>query len=261
MYSTGDIVCSNGYIYKAADAAEVKKEGQTAIGIIVFVNDGSNAISIFNTAGNAATEKGLGRYAIKSLGRALVMCLKNSSSAAKWRTVNTPYSSVYTYSGTYSDPYLNTQTVHYQGYARTVGMNSAKYPAAYSAYNYTGLTAPTNTTGWFLPSVGQWRLIFAGLTSFKYMNQNQYWSTGSRTGASSAYTLAYLAGQINSYLSKAGVGNYDAIPSTDNFYWTSSEMTADLASTIFLYTQADMGASINNYYRTSAYKVRPVLAF
>ena len=257
----GDIVCSDGYIFNSNDAAYIMQEGRTPIGVIVFVNDGSNAISFFNTAGNAATEKGLGRYAVKSQGRALVMCLKNSSSAAKWRTENTPYSSVYTYSGTYSDPYLNTQTVHYQGYARTAGMNSTEYPAAYSAYNYTGLAAPTNTTGWFLPSAGQWRLIFAGLTSFKYMNQNQYWSTGTGTGASSAYTLAYLAGQINSYLSKAGVGNYDAIPTSDNFYWTSSEMTADLASSIFLYAQASMGAMINNFYRTSAYKVRPVLAF
>jgi len=135
MYSTGDIVCSNGYIYKAADAAEVKKEGQTAIG-------------------NAATESGLGRYTTKSKGRALVFCAKNIGNSGYGTQDGTDY---------VANNVAMTDAKYYRGYARTYSKRDVAGTCHKMCYNYTALPAPQNSTGWFLPSAGQWKKILIHL--------------------------------------------------------------------------------------------------
>lgn len=145
--TVGDIVCSNGYIYKAADAAEVKKEGQTAIGIIAFVNDGT-------AIGNAATESGLGRYTTKSKGRALVFCAKTIGNSGYGTQDGTDY---------LANNVAMTDAKYYKGYARTYSKRDAAGTCHKMCYNYTALPAPQNSTGWFLPSAGQWKKILIHL--------------------------------------------------------------------------------------------------
>ena len=255
--AVGDIVCSDGSIYAAATAAaDIAAESKTPIGIIVFVNDGNNAIETFNTVGNVATEKGRGRYDTKSLGRALVLCLKNSSTGAAWRTSNTAFGTLFTNSN-----YDIDQSAQYFGFTRTVEMNSSEFPAAQSAYNYSALVAPTTTTGWFFPSVGQWRLIMAGLTDYKYLNYGNE-SVNTSTGGSSTFTQSYLAGQINTAMSKAGAGTYDAIKTSgDDYYWVSSEESAEYATHLRWTTGAGLGVRYGRASRTTSATIRPVLAF
>ncbi len=40
-------------------------------------------------------------------------------------------------------------------------LNNANYPAIYYAAHYSTLTAPSKSTGWFLPSIGQWRVLYS----------------------------------------------------------------------------------------------------
>ncbi len=242
----GDIVCSDGTIYAAANAAYVATAHKTPIGIIAYVNDGS-------AIGDAATEKGLGRFPTKSQGRALVMCLKNSSNGAQWRTTNTTFGTIYT-----NTDASYTTTTFYPGWQRTHDMNSTEFPAAYSAYNYTALTAPSNTTGWFLPSSGQWKLMISKLTPFQALTQEGSWSYN----VNHAYTSQYLASLMDAYLAPAG--NYDAIrivDSTEYFYWTSSEYTSDYGSRIDMPKDGTLGFNMLHAARTYSYYVRPILAF
>lgn len=244
--AVGDIVCSDGAIFDPTNAADVATEGKTPIGIIAFVNDGT-------AIGNAATEKGRGRYDTKSQGRALVMCLKNSSNAAQWRTTNTAFGSSFT-----STDASFTTAAFYSGWKRTHEMNNAEFPAAYSAYNYTELTAPTTTTGWFLPSSGQWKLLTANLTSFQDLTQNGEWSYN----VNNTYTSQYLAAQMDAYLSKGG--EYDAtriVDAVSYFYWTSSEYSSENASRMDMPKDQTLGWNMLRAARTYSYYVRPVLAF
>ena len=256
--AVGDIVCSDGSIYAAATAAaDIAAESKTPIGIIAFVNDGNNAIETFNTVGNVATEKGRGRYDTKSLGRALVLCLKNSSTGAAWRTTNTAFGTLFTNSN-----YEIDQAAQYFGFTRTVEMNSSEFPAAQSAYNYSTLAAPTTTTGWFFPSVGQWRLIMAGLTDYKYLNYGYESVNESHIGGSSTFTQSYLAGQINTAMSKAGAGTYDAIKTSgEDYYWVSSEESAGYATHLRWTTGTGLGVRYGRASRTTTATIRPVLAF
>ncbi|MCR5352008.1 MAG: fimbrillin family protein [Bacteroidales bacterium] len=246
--AVGDIVCSDGTIYDPADADYVRAIHKTPIGIIAFINDGT-------AIGNAATEKGLGRYSVKSQGRALVFCLRNSSNAAQWRTTNTAFGTDFL-----GDATLNymTETTFYPGWQRTHDMNNIEFPAAYSAYNYTGLTAPTGTTGWFLPSSGQWRLIVSNLTSFPNLYSYGAWSSN----YNGSFTSQYLAAQMDAYMAPAGA--YDATrleDSTSYFYWTSSETCSSYASRIDMPSEANLGFNMLQMDRTYSLHVRPVLAF
>lgn len=242
----GDIVCSDGTIYAAANATYVATAHKTPIGIIAYVNDGS-------AIGDAATEKGLGRFPTKSQGRALVMCLKNSSNGAKWRATNTAFGTSYT-----STDASYTTTTFYPGWQRTHDMNSTEFPAAYSAYNFTALTAPSNTTGWFLPSSGQWKLMISKLTPFQALTQEGSWSYN----VNHDYTSQYLASLMDAYLAPAG--DYDAIrivDSTEYFYWTSSEYSSDYGSRIDMPKDGTLGFNMLHAARTYSYYVRPILAF
>ncbi len=143
----GDIVCSDGYIFNANDAVYIKQEGRTAIGIIAFVNDGT-------AIGNAATESGLGRYTTKSKGRALVLCAKNIGNSGYGTQDGTDY---------LANNVAMTDAKYYKGYARTYSKRDAAGTCHKMCYNYTALPAPQNSTGWFLPSAGQWKKILIHL--------------------------------------------------------------------------------------------------
>ena len=145
--AVGDIVCSNGYIFAASDAVYVKQEGLTPIGIIAFVNDGT-------AIGDAATEKGLGRYTTKSQGRALVLCAKVIGMSGYGAQDGTDY---------VGNNIAMTDAKFYKGFARTVTKSNTAGTCHKMAYNYTALPAPQNSTGWFLPSAGQWKKILIHL--------------------------------------------------------------------------------------------------
>lgn len=118
--------------------------GVSVIGIIVYVNDGSDI-------GNALTEKNGDNY-----GHALVMSLRNVFSTGKsWGNKGTAFNT-----DTITTPKQILEASRISGLANTYLINASgsKDMAAYHASQYRSgeSDAISNTTGWFLPSIGQW---------------------------------------------------------------------------------------------------------
>jgi hypothetical protein len=146
------------------------------------------------------------------------MALKNASTSCPWNDV----SSVTT--GTYSTT-TAAMMADKDGYTHTSYINSSACPAAYAAatsYNTT-VAAPNSTSGWYLPSIGQWFDICTNLGKVKitddcFVDQTTwfYWS-----GAASG-----CANNINVYLTPLATGTYDRFTqdaSHSYVYWCSSE--------------------------------------
>ena len=158
------------------------------------------------------------------------------------------------------DLFFLTDTYHYKGFDRTEDMatnyTAGTFPAAESAYNYTELPVPLFSTGWFMPSAGQWKKIVAGLSDFKNLNQSHTWSQSENED----YTGPYLAAQVDAKLSVAG--SYDGMYiNTDGkkCYATSSEYGPSHAAILNWHT---LGIILNGMYRYSnTFVVRPVFAF
>ena len=122
----------------------------------------------------------------------------------------------YTYSY-YSGEYYADFTAKRDGYCETqtiknnYTLSSSYYPAFYYAINYgtsvesgtTSYAAPSGSSGWFLPSIGQWNDIYAnlgGITSTPTTSAQGYcyWYNSSLSGTS---TYSYkCANNINAYL-------------------------------------------------------------
>ncbi len=114
--------------------------GVSIVGIITYLNDNS-------AEGEAVTENSHG------FGHALVMSLKNSAEAVKWG----PNDDIRTEAIT--RPSQTIQTANLSGYSNTQTLYAANanITAVISAKEYQGGTNYDGTTsGWFLPSIGQW---------------------------------------------------------------------------------------------------------
>ena len=113
------------------------------------------------------------------------------------------------------------------------------------------VAAPSGTSGWFLPSSGQWYYILVNLGGMSATPGNAWgWSNASSTAASN----------LNSKLSVVGSGNYDAFSNSSEYYWSSSEGSSGHAYYARFYS--DGGMYFAGYYRKSGtYRGRAVLAF
>ena len=130
--------------------------GVTVTGIIVFVNnyEDSDESDLAKEA-RALTEKSSG------FGHALVMSLKNAGTGVKWtnksenNSLNT--TAITTPKGYEANSILGTTNV--SGFSNTNTLiGNAANTAAKTAHDYrsTAGDTMTGTTGWFLPSIGQW---------------------------------------------------------------------------------------------------------
>ena len=139
-------------------------------------------------------------------------------------------------------------------YAEGEGKLSA-YPAFEAVKNY-GVEAPANTTGWYLPAVGQWYDFFANLGGLPD------WSSASASDTDYYWTgQSELVSKVNAYFSPLGDGNYDAfMPNNDfQYFWSSSEYSSLNARRWNVYSNGRVNCiwNIKNYNLD----VRPVLAF
>jgi hypothetical protein len=146
--------------------------------------------------------------------------------------------------------------------------SSANYPAFYYAQNYgtssiggTKYAAPTSSSGWYLPSMGEWYLIIKNLggitgTIDVTASYGGYWNSPAGTNAVTA---------INSYLNKITSSDQFVCSnsSTYNWFWSSSEWSASLANGIS-FDGNTAHVNINNVSKTytdSFGKIRSVLTF
>jgi hypothetical protein len=178
------------------------------------------------------------------------------------KTVNA--SAAYTWGVEYTNPTGKTYTTaaaliaDKDGYTHTKYINSSTYPAGYAAattYKST-VAAPASTSGWYLPSIGQWYDIFVNLGkmgSYTDGGNILYWNGQATT----------CVNNLNAYLTPLTSGTYNTFTTSD-YYWSSSEYKNEDAyctafnsnSAVVLYSDNGGGG-----YKLNTYMIRGVLAF
>ena len=242
----GRLVGADGKIY--ATASQITTAGTTAIGVIAYLDDATT------TADDEITEKSNG------FGHGLVLCLKNAASGKIWSTELDAYE--FGEDAKVDDTPALKRLTNVSGYTNTKTLAdktdaATKYPAAYQAKNYTGLTAPAGTTGWFLPSAQQWVRMQTGLGGLPESDIEWH----------SWYDTPQMhLNKLEVTISNAGAGNYDSLTSDCYWYWSSSEYSNEDA--VFLTIKdanvVDSGFIWYLATKTQSYtatRVRPVLAF
>ena len=172
------------------------------------------------------------------------------------------------------DGYCETQTIK-RNHPSTL---QTSYPAFYYALNYaasgTTYAAPSGSSGWFLPSIGQWYDIFAnlgGITSASIHSSEPgycYWNGVSSSAASSinsylnkitAYNKSYSSPDLFSnsrmpYGDKAG--NHDG-----EYYWSSSEYDSTFVGHAIFIEDDNLYLYYYHSKATYFFRVRCAIAF
>ena len=228
----GWVIAGDGCIYR--DKAAVEAAGKTGVAIIFYVGE--------NGSVDASSKQYKGLAASIRTAGSMFWGFRDNAAYC----LNAQYD---TYLDATADMngILNTQILashnHSAGYDRN-------HLAASAAINLTPV-APKGTSGWFLGSVGQWKLFLesCGIT----LNESGY---------SSDATLA----KMQSYFREAGYQDFW----TSGKYWTSTESTngsnnAPLAWKVYLSTSSEdyitSGLSVLKDHRLYAAGSRPFAAF
>lgn len=136
------------------------------------------------------------------------------------------------------------------GYAKTMALvnHSHTHSAAIAATSYQSVAAaPANTSGWFLPTSGQWNLMVKGMSGCSNSDLPSY------PGSSG---LNY--NRFNRRFDAAGLDNTEGDPYIrTNTYWTSTERKKDEA----WHYNATHGHTTNNAKKMDSFYVRAVFAF
>lgn len=114
-------------------------DGVNIIGVIVYVNDTNSDLD------NAITE------ATHGGGHALVMALHNAAEGVEWGPTNDTYTTAIS-----SPQEMRTNLTTFSGCANTAAQYSACNAASLAKGYQGGTNYNDKTTGWFLPSIGQW---------------------------------------------------------------------------------------------------------
>ena len=152
--------------------------------------------------------------------------LKDVSTSSAWRSSGSGTDLSKQWAFDYANAIKN-----YDGYKYTKEIVNNKtlsnYPAFNAAYNYS-VKVSGASSGWYLPSIGQWYLLFVnvgkatGSTTIK-KSEVAYWT-------SDVFSLATLKTNLNNALNIVGSGKYDVFRSYGDTlipgYWSSSESSA-----------------------------------
>ena len=230
--NVGDFLCSDGTVVASS---KIASSGKTPIAIV------------FSTV-TTPTDQGHGWT------RGYAMALKNvhdgnSVGTYAWANSNDDVE------GIPNLPYSVWQTLisDMDGYTNTTFLNSTDYPAGYAAKTTfaSQVVAPSNTSGWFLPSSGQWYHILVNLAGMSATPNNVWgWSNMSSTAASN----------LNSKLSIVGSAKYDSFSNGDGGYWSSTENSLSRLFYADFYSAGYM-CFANCGGKIGPARVRPVLAF
>ena len=212
-----------------------------AVGIVAYLSDGSSnnkwvETGTTSSGGGHALVMGLktigstGTYAeaIKNYN------YSNESAAAKaYRGTRCLRKTTQTSSGSQSittaSAVLATKTTDYgSGYIQTARLwnDGSTYPAfgLTKTYNLTN-PAPSKTTGWFIPTAGQWyAMIILGVGEAGDCTWNVYNGTNLDGFVKRNGVKTHITDPINKALSKVGDGNYTVLSGAlECREWTSSE--------------------------------------
>jgi len=162
------------------------------------------------------------------------------------------------------DGYSHCQTIKSKAGS---SLSSSYYSPFYYALNYgtasvggTQYAAPSGTSGWYLPSIGQWYTIMKKLGGVTTAVDNNDPARGYWTATGNASFTAAAA--INTYLNPVNGGIIDCSSSAQRWFWTSSEFMASAACAAFFNTGGELGMDGTGKASTDATnRVRAVLAF
>ena len=213
-------------------------DGSTPIGIVVYVDDPDKDADNALTASRSALVMALGNAA----NDVHWDDLKNNQEVLIGSAISTPALAFADYDGC-----TKTETI------KNHGEGELHYLAAHAAVDYSNVTAPPSTsTGWFLPSIGQWLAVLYGLGGAE-LTASTEWNFNSNVDIPEAVTT-----RITTAIVAAGgttiVGDH---------FWSSSEYDAkdalhfDLQTTSFFVNQAQKIKKNN----TPTEDVRSFLAF
>jgi len=169
----------------------------------------------------------------------------------------------YTKTNTIKTNYLSTLLSNYPAFYYALGYGTSQIPST------TTYAAPAGsvTSGWYLPSIGQWYDIcvnLGGMTATPTITSTAqgYWYNNSSGSTGYSYKCAAA---INAYLTALSNNGYSVdlfstiISGTTEVYWSSSEYTNSNAYYAYFSSNGYMYLYGNNKAHT--YGVRPVVAF
>ena len=145
--------------------------------------------------------------------------------------------------------YYNDLSSGYVG-TFTYGMANSTYPAFQAAKNYSSMVAaPANSSGWYLPSMGQWWDVITNLGKLdmsSYQNSTAYvnWSVSTSTATSN----------VNSCFTAVG----GTALNNNTYYWSSSECLSYWAGLVYF---GSSHVVLNYSEKNGSYFLRAVLAF
>ena len=198
------------------------------------------------------------------------MALKDAGTAA-WYTSNT---GLPTGEAVGSTPNLYKTSI--DGYKHTVALkNTGNSAAAVTAWNYNVSVDKTiitnfNPSNWYLPSSGQWYSIFinlAGMTEASFTPQSNlwgYWVNQAQNAADALNTrMANVTSDYTSFIVADQSSDVNIRPQS---YWSSNEWGTTEAHGVHFYSKVNNTAylGMNDHGtnpKTTAYKIRPVIAF
>ena len=242
----GDVYYSDGAI---THNEESLASGKTPIGIVGYIGN------------NYWTEKDTKPGSVG--GHALVMGLKaigstgttNHGTTYQWKTSDTDDGRTKVNT---SALIVGSSTQTYgSGYKESVALNNSAHPAAQAALAYTTLKAPATSTGWFLPSAGQYYAIMNAIGGYPSSgwNINDFVSN-----------MTTVTSKVNTALSKVGANNYtEFFQAVNTWEWTSSEFSATNA--IHVDSGVDDMGEVGSVRldglscKTTSNPLRPFLAF
>ena len=224
--------------------------GKTPIGIVGYI--GSDYWTEKNTKSSSVG------------GHALVMCLKTIGSKG-----TTDFGNNYAWKTSYTDDgrskantsslIVNSSNQPYgSGYTESVALSKDNaHPAAQAALSYTTLKAPSTSTGWFLPTAGQYYAIMHAIGGYPSSD----WEIGDW-----AFNMTMVSSKVNTALSKVGANNYtEYFQANNTWVWTSTEGSALGAIDIDSGVDDGKGAGSVRFAgpndKTFTWTVRPFLAF
>lgn len=220
-YAVGDVVCKDGSIfrYNSTDgtaAAQAKAEGRMPVGIIAYKGNGE-ADTRYN--------------------HALVIAMEDANCGAhcKWFTANS--GTCVTQYSTYDAAMAYLKGIENTNKLADAACNSGHvHAAAQVAKNYS-VAHPSNSSQWFLPTIGQWKLITEAMTGNSGLtmdNQDQF-----------------KADVFNVKMNTAGGTGVQSYT-----YWSSTEYNTEGAWAMYF-----SGAKVNWRNKTDERAVRPIFAF
>jgi len=191
----GNVVTTDAKVYPTVAAATA--DSKTAVAIIAYVGSAGSVDA------SSASYKGL----------AIALSDANSGSECAWAGTNANCLSSQTSDITSALGFKNGISC-----TGTLTGDGHTHAAAAAAASNNSASAPTGTSGWFLPSMGQWNLIVQGLATMK---------TGSAVTTDLPHNTdndTYKASNLNSVITAAGGTGFG-----EHAYWSSTEVDANNA--------------------------------